>query len=146
MVACINRSLVQRLVALHGGSVAAQRYGQGTGSTFIARFPLALSQLVGRQIVDVVLLDIGLPKLNGYDVSRRLRQQIWSKGLFIIALTGWGQVDDRRQSAEAGFDSHLVKPLTLAALKTTDHIRCDHGLTRQAARRHRCRNGARSKS
>ena len=104
-------------------SRTARRFGSGPalwprhGQHVYCAPPLALSQLVGRQIVDVVLLDIGLPKLHGYDVSRRLRQQIWSKGLFIIALTRWGQVDDRRQSAEAGFGSHLVKPLTLADLE-----------------------------
>jgi CheY-like chemotaxis protein len=60
---------------------------------------------------EVVLLDIGMPKLNGYDACRRIRQQPWGKGIFVIALTGWGQDDDRRRTEEAGFDHHLVKPL-----------------------------------
>jgi PAS domain S-box-containing protein len=60
---------------------------------------------------DVVLLDIGLPRLNGYEVCRRLRQTRWGKTLTIVALTGWGQEDDRDRSTEAGFDSHLVKPV-----------------------------------
>jgi signal transduction histidine kinase/CheY-like chemotaxis protein len=64
-----------------------------------------------KQRPDVILLDIGLPKLNGYDVCRRIRGNPWAKDIFIIALTGWGQKEDRRKSAEAGFDGHLVKPV-----------------------------------
>jgi CheY-like chemotaxis protein len=60
---------------------------------------------------DVLLLDIGLPKMNGYDVCRRLRDQPWGKSIVIVALTGWGQEEDRRRSREAGFDHHLVKPV-----------------------------------
>ena len=66
---------------------------------------------------DIILLDIGLPKLNGYDACRRVRQQPWSKGMVIVALTGWGQEDDRRRSKEAGFDHHLVKPVEIMALQ-----------------------------
>jgi CheY-like chemotaxis protein len=60
---------------------------------------------------DVMLLDIGLPKLNGYEAGRRIREQSWGKGVFLIAVTGWGQDEDRRRSHEAGFDHHLVKPV-----------------------------------
>ncbi len=67
---------------------------------------------------DLILLDIGLPKQNGYDACRRIRQQPWSSGMEIVALTGWGQEADRRRSREAGFDHHLVKPVELAALET----------------------------
>jgi signal transduction histidine kinase/ActR/RegA family two-component response regulator len=59
----------------------------------------------------VVLLDIGLPQMNGYDVARQIRQQPWSAGTVLIAVTGWGQEEDRRRSNEAGFDHHLVKPV-----------------------------------
>ncbi len=65
---------------------------------------------------DTILLDIGLPKLNGYDVCRRIRDQSWGKRIIIIALTGWGQADDRRRSVEAGFNGHLVKPVHHADL------------------------------
>jgi signal transduction histidine kinase/integral membrane sensor domain MASE1/CheY-like chemotaxis protein len=58
----------------------------------------------------VVLLDIGLPKLNGYEVSRRLRQEPWGKEVLLIALTGWGQEEDRQRALEAGFNHHLTKP------------------------------------
>lgn len=59
---------------------------------------------------DVVLLDIGLPELNGFEVARMIRQQPWGKDMVLVALTGWGQDEDRRLSSEAGFDAHLVKP------------------------------------
>jgi PAS domain S-box-containing protein len=60
---------------------------------------------------DVVLLDIGLPKLNGYEACRRIREESWGKSMVLIAVTGWGQEDDRRRSREAGFDRHMVKPV-----------------------------------
>jgi PAS domain S-box-containing protein len=59
---------------------------------------------------DVVLLDIGLPGLNGYDVAKRLRQQPSLKNIVLVAMTGYGQPSDRQRSQEAGFDHHLVKP------------------------------------
>jgi signal transduction histidine kinase/CheY-like chemotaxis protein len=67
---------------------------------------------------DVVLLDIGMPKLDGYEVARRIRAEPWGKRTVLIALTGWGQDEDRRRSREVGFDSHLVKPLDPEALST----------------------------
>jgi CheY-like chemotaxis protein len=67
---------------------------------------------------DMILLDIGLPKINGYDACRRIREQPWSRGMVIVALTGWGQEEDRRRSREAGFDHHLVKPVEIDALRT----------------------------
>jgi PAS domain S-box-containing protein len=60
---------------------------------------------------DVVLLDIGLPRIDGYEVCRRIRQQPWGRDLVIVALTGWGQEEDRQKSREAGFNTHLVKPV-----------------------------------
>jgi signal transduction histidine kinase/ActR/RegA family two-component response regulator len=60
---------------------------------------------------DVILLDIGLPRLNGFEVCRRIRQQPWGKDVVVIALTGWGQEVDRRRSHESGFDHHIVKPV-----------------------------------
>jgi CheY-like chemotaxis protein len=66
---------------------------------------------------DVILLDIGMPRLNGYEVCRRIRQQAWGKNMVVIALTGWGQEEDKRRSLAAGVDSHLIKPVDHAALK-----------------------------
>jgi PAS domain S-box-containing protein len=66
---------------------------------------------------DLILLDIGMPKLNGYDACRRIREQPWSKNALLAALTGWGQEEDKRRSQEAGFDRHLVKPVEPGALE-----------------------------
>jgi signal transduction histidine kinase len=60
---------------------------------------------------DVALLDIGMPRANGYEVARHIRGQPWGRRMVLIALTGWGQESDRRRSHEAGFDSHLTKPV-----------------------------------
>ncbi|HUQ71345.1 MAG TPA: PAS domain S-box protein, partial [Planctomycetaceae bacterium] len=60
---------------------------------------------------DLVLLDIGLPKLNGYEVARRIRAEPWGQSMVLVASTGWGQDEDRRKSQEAGFNHHLVKPI-----------------------------------
>jgi CheY-like chemotaxis protein len=59
---------------------------------------------------DVALLDMGMPKLNGYEVCRRLRATDWGRRIVLIAQTGWGQDEDKRRTREAGFDAHLVKP------------------------------------
>jgi signal transduction histidine kinase/ActR/RegA family two-component response regulator/PAS domain-containing protein len=58
----------------------------------------------------VVFLDIGMPHLNGYDTARRIREQPWGRNIVLVAVTGWGQEEDRRRSKDAGFDAHLVKP------------------------------------
>jgi two-component system CheB/CheR fusion protein len=75
---------------------------------------------------DVAVLDLGMPRLSGFDVARWLRRQPWGADIRLIAVTGWGQEEDRRRSREAGFDSHLTKPVDpdellaqLAALGTT---------------------------
>ena len=65
---------------------------------------------------DILLLDIGMPKLNGYEVARNIRRQPWGQDVLLIALTGWGGTDHREQTAQAGFDHHLTKPVDPAAL------------------------------
>jgi len=165
----IGLTLVNSLVAMHGGSVAARSAGPGAGSEFIVRLPvLADSQahvaespppatipplrilvvddnrdaaetlgallatlggtisLVhsGREALekveefrpDVVLLDIGMPEMDGYEVARRIRATPQADVL-IIALTGWGQEQDYRQSRAAGVDHHLVKPPDMEKLR-----------------------------
>jgi signal transduction histidine kinase/CheY-like chemotaxis protein len=64
----------------------------------------------------VILLDIGLPGMSGYDICRRLRERAWAQAITIIALTGWGQEADREKSRAAGFDHHLVKPVDFPEL------------------------------
>jgi CheY-like chemotaxis protein len=169
----IGLTLVERLVALHGGSVQALSAGLGRGTELVVRLP-ALSAAAARDLApgdagdspppvpgrrvmvvddnqdsadslamllrilghdvrtahdgvaalglaaaflpDVVVLDIGLPKLNGYQVARRIREQRGA-GPVLIAMTGWGQQEDRRRSREAGFDHHMTKPIDFNALK-----------------------------
>ncbi|MGH7713835.1 MAG: hybrid sensor histidine kinase/response regulator, partial [Gemmatimonadaceae bacterium] len=60
---------------------------------------------------DVILLDIGMPQMNGFDACRRIRASEWGRSALLIALTGWGQEEDRERSRAAGFDHHLVKPV-----------------------------------
>jgi CheY-like chemotaxis protein len=80
--------------------------------------PAALEAVVSFH-PDAVLLDIGMPGMNGYEVANRIRTQgNGSRNTTLIALTGWGQDNDRRRSAEAGFDHHLVKPADMGALQT----------------------------
>jgi len=67
---------------------------------------------------DVVLMDLGMPKMNGYEAAAHIRKQPWGKDILLVALTGWGQDDDKRRTKEAGFDHHLVKPAEPAALQT----------------------------
>ena len=70
---------------------------------------------------EVVLLDLGLPKLDGYEVARRIRATPWGQEVVLVALTGWGQDADRQRTRETGFNSHLVKPLEIGVL--TEFIR-----------------------
>jgi CheY-like chemotaxis protein len=84
--------------------------------TFVVHDGLAAVEAAEHLRPDVVLLDVGLPKLSGIDACRRMRSHAWGKNLVIVALTGWGQESDRRNTREAGFDAHLVKPVDYGAL------------------------------
>jgi signal transduction histidine kinase/ActR/RegA family two-component response regulator len=68
--------------------------------------------VLGRQVQpDIVLLDIGMPDLSGYEVARAARHEPWGMRAFLVALTGWGQVADKQRARDAGFDRHLTKPV-----------------------------------
>lgn len=168
----IGLALVDGLVKLHGGTIVAHSEGEGKGSEFIVRLPIATSLAepavsVEKNIIseignskrilvvddnldaaesitmllelsghttsmahdgasaiktaeefkpDVILLDIGLPDINGYEVAQRIRQQPWGKNLCLIAATGWGQDKDKNLAKAAGFDKHLTKPIDLQQL------------------------------
>jgi signal transduction histidine kinase len=71
---------------------------------------------------DVVLMDLGLPRIDGFDACRRIREQPWGKRMLVIAITGWGQDVDRRKSQEAGFDHHLVKPVDARAISALMNV------------------------
>jgi len=134
----IGLSLVKSLVELHGGRVDAESAGLGSGSRFTVSLPLThpdaaqslclLLELEGRDVrvvhscehvvdaagafaPDAVLLDIGLPGIDGYEVARRLRAVSQLSACRLIAITGYGQADDHARSEAAGFDHHLVKPV-----------------------------------
>jgi PAS domain S-box-containing protein len=167
----IGLTLVKKLVEMHGGTVQANSAGMGSGSEFIIRLPLGVSnmaslspgadlaparhrrhilvvddnvdaaesltmllRLMNHQVCiahdgpsaieaarkdrpDVVLLDIGLPVMDGYEVARRLREIPALKGTQMVAVTGYGQDEDRRRALECGFHQHLTKPVDLAVLQ-----------------------------
>jgi PAS domain S-box-containing protein len=94
-----------RLLTMHGHEVAAAYDGEEAVRRMLDFAP------------DLVILDIGMPKMNGYEACRRMRAQEHGHRAAILALTGWGQEEDRRRSREAGFDGHLVKPLEYEALR-----------------------------
>jgi PAS domain S-box-containing protein len=85
--------------------------------TLIAHDGLEAIESAARFRPQVILMDIGMPGLNGYEATRRIREQPWGPQVAIIALTGWGQEVDRLRSKEAGCDHHLVKPVDLSRLK-----------------------------
>jgi CheY-like chemotaxis protein len=84
--------------------------------TFLAHDGIEAVEAAERLRPDVILLDIGLPSLNGYEACRRIRQQPWGKHIALVAVTGWGQEEDRERSSNAGFDTHIVKPVDHDAL------------------------------
>jgi CheY-like chemotaxis protein len=85
--------------------------------TFDARDGLEAVESASNLRPDVILMDIGMPKLNGYDAARRIRQEPWGHEVLLVATTGWGKDEDRRRSKEAGFDFHLVKPIDISAVR-----------------------------
>lgn len=66
---------------------------------------------------DVAFIDIGMPDLSGYEVAQELRREPWGAGICLVALTGWGQDDDRQRAKDAGFDQHMTKPVDPEALE-----------------------------
>ena len=95
-------------------TVMVKAWGHDTRVAYDARS--ALDQ-AGRLRPHVILLDIGLPQLHGYQVAGKLREQPWGRDALIVAVTGWGQESDRHRSRVAGIDHHLLKPVDPAALK-----------------------------
>ncbi|WP_164103875.1 hybrid sensor histidine kinase/response regulator [Candidatus Laterigemmans baculatus] len=97
MLAMIVRALGHEVQTAHDGSQAVERAA--------ASRP------------DVVLMDLGMPRMNGYEAAQKIREQEWGKEVLLVALTGWGQEEDRRRTKAAGFDHHLVKPVESAVLQ-----------------------------
>ena len=169
----VGLALVERLVRLHGGTVTAYSAGEGHGSQFAVKLPIAPAQrtavtertetelptagnrcrvlvvddnvdsvdslamllrMMGHEVAtasdgesaltkaeefkpDVGILDIGLPKVNGYDLAKQIRQRPWGKDVVLVALTGWGQAQHRLRSQESGFNHHLTKPVEFDLLQ-----------------------------
>ncbi len=72
----------------------------------------AALKMIAESLPEVAFVDIGMPKVNGYDVARRIRESAWGKSIHLVALTGFGQDSDRQLASEAGFNTHLVKPVS----------------------------------
>jgi CheY-like chemotaxis protein len=102
------------LLRKHGDRIFAH-YAQGYEARIVFDGLSAIKQ-ASAGWPDVVLLDIGLPVMDGYETARRLRALPGGAALKLVALTGYGQEGDRRRSLEAGFDEHLTKPTPLAQL------------------------------
>jgi CheY-like chemotaxis protein len=71
----------------------------------------------GDFLPQIILMDLGMPGVNGIEAARQIRQLAWSKNVFLVAVTGWGQDEDKRKTREAGFDHHLVKPIRLTDIQ-----------------------------
>jgi PAS domain S-box-containing protein len=82
-----------------------------------ARNGLEAIEMVADFLPEVILMDVGMPTLNGYDATRRIRQMPFGKDIYIVAVTGWGQPDDKQRSAEAGCSAHVTKPVDFNALE-----------------------------
>ena len=82
----------------------------------VAKDGFAALELAGRDRPDVVISDIAMAEMDGYELARRLREQLPEEQLVLVALTGYGQDSDRRRAKEAGFDHHLVKPVSAEQL------------------------------
>jgi len=165
----VGLGLVQRLIEMHGGTVAAHSAGPGHGSSFVVTLPLTIAATPssepaatpgdgaaqangGRRVLvvddnedaavslaallrlsgheartvhdpfetlavaeaerpEIILLDIGMPGLDGYQLARRIRSEPWGRETVLVAVTGWGREEDRQRSRDEGFDRHLVKPV-----------------------------------
>ena len=80
-------------------------------TTFSARDGEEALSVADKVRPEVILLDLGLPKMDGFEVCRRIREKAWGKEIVVLALTGWGHDEARTKTQELGFDMHLVKPL-----------------------------------
>ena len=100
-----NREAMQMLLILYGHSVELAEDGEEAVKKALAGRP------------DVAFVDIGLPKLNGYEVAKEIRRRPGGERIVLIALSGYGQPEDKRKALESGFDAHLTKPVSSAIFK-----------------------------
>jgi PAS domain S-box-containing protein len=118
-----NRTAVSRLRILvvddnkDSGETLAKLLGFKGHETRTAYDGLEAIDVAEKFLPDIILMDVGMPRLNGYETTRRIRQTPWGQQPKIVALTGWGQAEDVRKSVEAGCSAHLIKPVDFAALE-----------------------------
>jgi CheY-like chemotaxis protein len=79
--------------------------------TYLAHTGVEALELAARMRPDIGLLDIGLPDMSGYEIAERIRHEAWGKDMILIAITGWGQAEDKRRAFASGFNHHLTKPI-----------------------------------
>lgn len=91
-------------------------------------------EIGARERPEAVILDIGMPGMSGHEVARRMRLEAWGRHAAIVALTGWGQEQDKQAASAAGFDAHLTKPVDPAAVERVLADLLASGAPRNAAR------------
>jgi CheY-like chemotaxis protein len=100
------------------GADMLHRLFEADGFTVLTAYDgLEAVEAVSKSQPDIVVMDIGMPGMDGYEAVRRIRQQPGGKDILMIALTGWGQEETKRLAQEAGFDHHMVKPVDFDVLK-----------------------------
>jgi signal transduction histidine kinase/ActR/RegA family two-component response regulator len=108
-------TIARRILVVDDNSDAAESLAMllklSGHDTYTARDGLEAVDKAAQLSPEIILLDIGLPKINGLEAARRIRQQSQGKALLLVALTGWGQDTDRQKTKDAGFDAHIVKPV-----------------------------------
>jgi CheY-like chemotaxis protein len=85
--------------------------------TFVAYNGQQALDFGARERPNAVILDVGMPDMTGYEVARRIRQQAWGRNALLVAVTGWGQDDDKQRAKAAGFDHHFTKPVNPQAVE-----------------------------
>ncbi len=112
-----RRKVVVADDSVDGAEVLAELLEAMGNEAHVAHDGLSAVELVERVRPELVLMDVGMPRQNGLDATRQIRQQPWGRPMTIIALTGWGQDADRQRSRAAGCDGHLVKPIDFEQLE-----------------------------
>jgi PAS domain S-box-containing protein len=100
-----------------GADTLALSLGMLGHQVMAAYDPLEALERAGSFAPDLAFLDVGMPSMNGYELARRIKELAWGRDTMLVALTGWGQEEDRRRSSDAGFDEHIVKPIDFAAIE-----------------------------
>jgi two-component system, chemotaxis family, CheB/CheR fusion protein len=103
---------------LDGAETMSMLLNMSGHETHVAHTGAEALAIAGRLRPDIGLLDIGLPDFSGYEVAARIRREAWGKDMLLIAITGWGQADDKRRALAAGFNHHMTKPVDPAQLET----------------------------